>query len=265
MDDDVELHRLRERVYGAEGATATPDIIERLAELEERARRSAVPVRVAAPAPVGALDPTRPSSPVGPRTDASAATGAFASFAPGGAPGTSAPDGDPDRTPAEIPDAASSPPRRLLRIVATAVGALVVLGVGIAIGASTAPTAEATPDPAAAALPELTFPQTVEDVISAEILRDSGIDAGSTRYIATVSDFRIYLAQPDDGDGRCIVTFTSTDNRPWSAGCASGAQEGAAIFGVDESLTVAIGDPDDSDVTGIPIRLSPSVTAYVAQ
>ncbi|WP_144784002.1 hypothetical protein [Microbacterium sp. BH-3-3-3] len=261
MDDDVELHRLRERVYGAEGATATPDMIERLAELEERARRSAVPVVAAAAAPVGALDPTRPASPVGPRADASTASGAHALSEPG----TSAPDGDVDRTRATIPDAASSPPRRLLRIVATVVGALVVLGIGIAIGASTAPTVAATPDPAAAALPELTFPQTVEDVISAEILRDSGIDAGSTRYIATVSDFRIYLAQPDDGDGRCIVTFTSTDNRPWSAGCASGAQDGAAIFGVDESLTVAIGDPDDSDVTGIPIRLSPSVTAYVAQ
>ncbi|MFJ4159788.1 hypothetical protein [Microbacterium testaceum] len=256
MDDDVELHRLRERVYGAEGATATPEMIERLAELEERARRSAVPVAVAAPAPVGAPDP-----PVGPRADASTASEIFASPTPA----TSAPDGEVDRTPATIPDAAASSPRRVLRIIATVVGALVVLGIGIAIGASTAPTVAATPDPAAAALPELTFPQTVEDVISAEILRDSGIDAGSTRYIATVSDFRIYLAQPDDGDGRCIVTFTSTDNRPWSAGCASGAQEGAAIFGVDESLTVAIGDPDGSDVTGIPIRLSPSVTAYVAQ
>ncbi|SDO80751.1 hypothetical protein SAMN04487788_1011 [Microbacterium testaceum StLB037] len=261
MDDDVELHRLRERVYGAEGATATPDMIERLAELEERARRSAVPVTAAAPAPVGALDPTRPSSPVGPRADPSTASDAYALSEPG----TSEPDGEVDRTRATIPDATASPPRRLLRIIATVVGALVVLGIGIAIGASTAPTVAATPDPAAAALPELTFPQTVEDVISAEILRDSGIDAGSTRYIATVSDFRIYLAQPDDGDGRCIVTFTSTDNRPWSAGCASGAQEGAAIFGVDESLTVAIGDPDGSDVTGIPIRLSPSVTAYVAQ
>ncbi|WP_295852799.1 hypothetical protein [uncultured Microbacterium sp.] len=265
MDDDVELHRLRERVYGAGGATATPEMIERLAELEERARRTAVPVTVAAPASVEAPDSHRPPSPVGARAEAPAALGALASSAPGEAPGASTPDGDANRPPATIPDAASSPPRRLLRIIATAVGALVVLGIGIAIGASTAPTVETTPDPAAAAFPELTFPQTVEDVISAEILRDSGIDAGSTRYIATVSDFRIYLAQPDDGDGRCIVTFTSTDNRPWSAGCASGAQEGAAIFGVDDTLTVAIGDPDDSDVTGIPIRLSPSVTAYVAQ
>ena len=122
-----------------------------------------------------------------------------------------------------------------------------------------------TADPAAAAYPELTFPQTIEDVISADILSDSGIAAASTRYIATVRDFRIYLAQPDDGDGRCIVAFTSTDNRPWSAGCASGDQKDAAVFGVDEGLTVAVDDPDDGEVTGIPIRLSDSVTAYVAQ
>ncbi|WP_150955003.1 hypothetical protein [Microbacterium testaceum] len=245
MDDDVELRRLRERVYGAEGASATPAMIERLAELEDRARADSSPDV----APDPACTASAPDAP---------APGALAPESPAADIPTPA---DPPR----IPDATRLTPRRVLRVAVTAVGALVMLGIGIAIGASTAPTMAATPDPAAAAYPELTFPQTVEDVISADILRDSGIDAGSTRYIATVSDFRIYLAQPDDGDGRCVVTFTSTDNRPWSAGCASGAQEGAAIFGVDETLTVAIGDPDDSDVTGIPIRLSPSVTAYVAQ
>ncbi|MDQ1082025.1 MULTISPECIES: hypothetical protein [Microbacterium] len=38
MDDDVELRRLRERVYGVAGARATPAMIVRLAELEDRAR-----------------------------------------------------------------------------------------------------------------------------------------------------------------------------------------------------------------------------------
>lgn len=258
MDDDVELRGLRERVYGAEGATATPAMIERLAELEDRARRSALSDTATAPGPAGpAPAPGHPvPAPVAAPTPAGTATGPAAPTPP-------ADTLDPIDPP--TPDAGPLTPRRVLRIVLTGVGALALIGIGIAIGASIAPTMAATADPAAAAFPELTFPQTVEDVISAEILRDSGIDAGSTRYIATVSDFRIYLAQPDDGDGRCIVTFTSTDNRPWSAGCASGAQEGAAIFGVDDSLTVAIGDPDDSDVTGIPIRLSPSVTAYVAQ
>jgi len=251
MDDDVELRRLRERVYGAEGASATPAMIERLAELEERVRRSG-----SSAAPESAGSTPAPVAPVAVRS----VPGAAAPLEDPPTPGAAAPDEDPS-----TPDAAPLTPRRVLRLVLLSVGALALLGIGIAIGASVAPTMAATPNPASAAYPELTFPQTIEDVISADILRDSGIDAGSTRYIATVSDFRIYLAQPDDGDGHCIVAFTSTDNRPWSAGCASGAQEGAAIFGVDETLTVAIGDPDDSDVTGIPIRLSPSVTAYVTQ
>lgn len=229
MDDDAELRLLRERVYGVEGASASPEAIARLAELEESGRRAGsgdgTPVRSPGPPPAEVADET------------------------------------PD---AETPDALPSAPRALPRWVLAAVGAVALVGIGIAIGASLALPA-ASADPAAAELPELTFPQTVEDVISADILLDSGIDPASTRYIATVSDFRIYLARPDDGDGRCIATFTSTDNRPWSAGCASGEQIGAAVFGIDDGLTVAIGEPVESAVTGIPIRLSESVTAYVAQ
>ncbi len=130
---------------------------------------------------------------------------------------------------------------------------------------SVAPDTASTPDPAAALYPELTFAQTIEDAISADVLRDSAIDSGSTRYIATVSDFQIFFAQPDDGDGRCIITFTATENRPWTAACASSAQEGAAVFRIDDRLSVAIGTPDVSQVGGIPIRLSESVTAYVAR
>lgn len=225
MDDDVELRRLREQVYGVDGAAATPAMIARLAELEESTRR-----------PTVAEDP-----------------------------------------PAETPDAESPAPvaevaepaarRSALRWALGAVAAVALVGLGVAIGSTFAapPSTAATADPAEASLPELTFPQTAEDVISAEILSDSGIDPASTRYIATVSDFRIYLARPDDGDGRCIATFTSTENRPWSAGCASGAQVGAAVFGIDDRLTVAIGEPVSSGVDGIPIRLSDSVTAFVAR
>ncbi|KTR96140.1 hypothetical protein NS220_03470 [Microbacterium testaceum] len=225
MDDDVELRRLREQVYGVDGAAATPAMIARLAQLEESTRR-----------PTVAEDP-----------------------------------------PAETPDAESPAPaaevvepparRSVVRWAIGAVAAAALVGFGIAIGSTLAapPSTAATADPAEESLPELTFPQTAEDVISAEILRDSGIDPASTRYIATVSDFRIYLARPDDGDGRCIATFTSSENRPWSAGCASGAQVGAAVFGIDERLTVAIGEPVSSGVDGIPIQLSDSVTAFVAR
>lgn len=244
MDDDVELRRLRERVYGPEGATATPAMRERLAELENRVRR---PAEVAHPA------------------------------APADAPGTAISDA---AAPAPAPAAVSAgaeievaPLSRTRRWTLIAVGAVALLAVGVAVGAAvtapapavTANPAAATADPAAAQYPELTFPQTIEDAISADVLRDSAIDSGSTRYIATVSDFQIFFAQPDDGDGRCIITFTATDNRPWSAACASGAQEGTVVFGIDDRLKVAIGDPAGADVGGIPIRLSESVTAFVAR
>ncbi|PVE78798.1 hypothetical protein [Microbacterium testaceum] len=235
MDEDAELNRLRERIYGVDGASASAAEIARLRELEERQRGG------------GRAAPAAEQQAVG---------------------GRDAVDRPGDDAAAPVPDDGSpgpAPARRAVRWTLTALGAAALVGIGIAIGSSLAPTPAASADPAAAELPELTFPQTVEDVISADILRDSGIDPASTRYIATVSDFRIYLAVPDDGDGRCIATFTSADNRPWSAGCVSGAQEGAAVFGVDDSLTVAIGTASPSTVTGIPIRLSDSVTAYVAR
>lgn len=235
MDEDAELNRLRERIYGVDGASASAAEIARLRELEERQRGGVATAAAAEQQAVGGRD---------------------------------AVDRPDDDAVAPVPDdgsAGPAPARRAVRWTLTALGAAALVGIGIAIGSSLAPTPAASADPAAAELPELTFPQTVEDVISADILRDSGIDPASTRYIATVSDFRIYLAVPDDGDGRCIATFTSADNRPWSAGCVSGAQEGAAVFGVDDSLTVAIGTASPSTVTGIPIRLSDSVTAYVAR
>ncbi|MBN9211302.1 MAG: hypothetical protein BGO45_05415 [Microbacterium sp. 71-36] len=215
--DDVELARLRERVYGGRGSAPTVEEIARLSALEDRARADPAPDEPAPTAPVERDEPT---------------------------------------------DATPRPPRRVTRGILTALGAVALLGLGIAIGFAAA-TQPAPTDATASGLPELAFVQTSEDVISGDILSDSGIDPASIRYIATIRDFRIYLAVPDDGDGRCIAVFTSTDNRPWSAGCASGAQPGAAVFGVDENLSVAIGDPADDTVAGTPIRLSDSVTAYV--
>lgn len=251
MDDDGELGRLRERVYGADGGSATPEMIARLVELEDDARR------MPSGGPAAADDvPPHPSTPVS-KPDAAA---------PDARPSPPRDEtGNPsvETVGAPLAGPADRPPRRILRWTLTAVGAAALVGVGIAIGSSMAMPA-ATADPAVSDLPEMAFPQTTEDVISADIMRDSGIDAASTRYIATIDDFRIYLARPDDGDGRCIVAFTSSDNRPWSAGCASGAQTGAAVFGIDQSLTVAIGQPSGDQVAGEPLRLSDSVTAYVA-
>jgi hypothetical protein len=235
-DDDVELVRLRERVYGGRGSAPSDDDIARLSALEDRNR-----ARVAHDAP--ALDP--PSSP------------AVAPAEPQVAGPTDAPaaDGSTSGEPVARP---------VLRRVLTALAALALVGLGVAIG-FVAATPSAPADVSASTLPELAFVQTAEDVISGDILSDSGIDPASIRYIATIRDFRIYLAVPDDGDGECIAVFTSTENRPWSAGCASGGQPGAAVFGVDDKLTVAIGDPADDAVAGTPVRLSESVTAYVRQ
>ncbi|WP_278102955.1 hypothetical protein AB0870_16350 [Microbacterium proteolyticum] len=221
-DVDVELVHLRERVYGGRGSAPTEAEIARLAALEDRARAGAAP---AVPDP----DPETPAD---------------------------------DAQPPDDPAVPRAPTRPVARRVLTALGAVVLIGLGGAIGFALAhvPTPA---DSSAPLLPELAFVQTSEDVISADILSDSGIDPASIRYIATIRDFRIYLAVPDDGDGRCIAVFTSTDNRPWSAGCASGGEPGAAVFGVDENLSVAIGDPADDTVAGTPIRLSESVTAYV--
>ena len=250
MDDDVELRRLRERVYGVGGAPATPAMIERLAELEDRVRPA-----VGVVDPLASTDSTR--APV--ESEGIDGPGDSGDPADGGAPADAS----------ASADGAASSSRPVLRGVLTAVGAIALLGVGSAVGSAATASMPADPaatvDPAAAMYPELTFPQTIEDAIPADVLRDSAIDSGSTRYIATVSNFRIFFAQPAGGDGRCIITFTAIDDRPWSAGCASGTQEGAAVFGVDDGLTVAIGDRDDSEIDGIPIRLSESVTAYVAR
>lgn len=225
-DDDLELVRLRERVYGGGESAPSDDDIARLSLLEDR-------LRVYAALDAAAVEPRDAAEPPG-------------------APAA-------DELPSAVPLA-----RPLLRRTLTALAAVALVGLGVAIGFAAA-TQPAPADASAPALPELAFAQTAEDVISGDILSDSGIDPASIRYIATIRDFRIYLAVPDDGDGTCIAVFTSTDNRPWSAGCASGGQPGAAVFGVDEKLTVAIGDPADDAVAGTPVRLSESVTAYVRQ
>lgn len=224
-DEDVELARLRERVCGGRGTAPTADEIARLSTLEDQIRADPAQDAPAPPAPPAPSTPPAPDEPM---------------------------------------DATPRTPRPVTRGILTALAAVGLVGLGAAIGFAAA-TQPAPADASAPALPELAFAQTAEEVISGDILSDSGIDPASIRYIATIRDFRIYLAVPDDGDGECIAVFTSTENRPWSAGCASGGRPGAAVFGVDEKLTVAIGDPADDAVAGTPVRPSESVTAYVRQ
>jgi hypothetical protein len=62
----------------------------------------------------------------------------------------------------------------------------------------------------------------------------------------------------------CVVTFTVDDGEPWAAGCTTGGPfDDGAVFGVDEHLSIALGDASRMSIKGTPVRLSDSVTAFV--
>lgn len=167
-----------------------------------------------------------------------------------------------------IVDATPHRPRALAVIVAV-VAAAALIGAGYAAGAASPSLAAASPAPSASTAspyPELAFPQTDDDKISSGIIADSGIDPTSTRYIAVMRGFRVFLAERERGDGVCVVTFIAVNDQPWSAGCtAGGALDDGAVFGVDRRLSIALGDPSRVSIRGLPVRLSESVTAYLTE
>jgi hypothetical protein len=237
-DDDVELTRLRERVYGDNDTPATAEEISRLAALEEgiRARRS--------PAPT---PETQPRS------------------------GASAPPTVPTDLPQPVEDGqtdARAHPHRALAVIAALTAAGVLLGAGYAAGVGMPAFVGASPTPSptsGAPYPELRFPQTDDDVIPVSIIDDSNIDPTSTRYIAVMRGFRVFLAQRERGGGVCVVTLIVVNDQPWSAGCTTGGPfDDGAVFGVDRNLNIALGDTSRMSVRGTPVRLSESVTAYVS-
>lgn len=240
--DDVELRRLRERVYGGTGDPPTPDEIARLGALEDVLRRDAVraPHAPASKAPSPAVP--APAGPVLAATDEG--------DRPEGR------DADPHRP-------------RVFSLIVGVVAALALLGAGYAAGVASPAfvAASATPSPSASPrFPELTFPQTDDDVVTAQLIDDSGIDPATTRYIAVVRGFRVYLAKRERGEGSCVVTFVDADDEPWAAGCTTGGPfDDAAVFGVDQHLSIAIGDTSRMTITGTPVRLSESVTAYITE
>ncbi|MGC0369260.1 hypothetical protein [Microbacterium sp. SLBN-111] len=228
-DDDVELNHLRERVYGEAGGPATEAEIARLAALEEELRAGRAPTPVEQPV-------TAEPSPVAP--------------------------------PEPIVDAPPHRPRALAVIV-TVVAAAALIGAGYAAGVASPSLAAASPTPSASTAspyPELAFPQTDDDKISSGIIADSGIDPASTRYIAVMRGFRVFLAARERGDGVCVVTFIAVNDQPWSAGCtAGGTLDAGAVFGVDRRLSIALGAPSRVSIRGLPVRLSESVTAYLTE
>ncbi len=242
-DDDVELNRLRARVYGETGTPATPAEMARLAALEDTARVQRAP----------------------------ASTPSVGSAAPPGAapPGAAPPDAAaPDETADEVRDATARRPRALA-VIAGLTAAGVMLGAGYAAGVAAPAFVGVSPSPSptpSVRYPELAFPQTDDDVISAGIIEDSGIDPASTRYIAVMRGFRVFLAQRQRGEGVCVVTFTVADGEPWAAGCTTGGPfDDGAVFGIDQHLSIALGDASRMSIEGTPVRLSESVTAFVAE
>ncbi|CAH0147684.1 hypothetical protein [Microbacterium sp. Bi128] len=237
-DDDVELNHLRARVYGETGTPATPAEMARLAALEDTARVQRAP----APTPsVGSDAPPDAAVP-----DAAA----------------------PDETADEVTDATARRPRALA-VIAGLTAAGVMLGAGYAAGVAAPAFVGVSPSPSptpSVRYPELAFPQTDDDVISASIIEDSGIDPASTRYIAVMRGFRVFLAQRQRGEGVCVVTFTVADGEPWAAGCTTGGPfDDGAVFGIDQHLSIALGDASRMSIDGTPVRLSESVTAFVAE
>lgn len=237
-DDDVELNRLRARVYGETGTPATPAEMARLAALEDTARVQR------APAPTPSVGSDAP--PAAAVLDAAA----------------------PDETAGEVTDATARRPRALA-VIAGLTAAGVMLGAGYAAGVAAPAFVGVSPSPSptpSVRYPELAFPQTDDDVISAGIVEDSGIDPASTRYIAVMRGFRVFLAQRQRGEGVCVVTFTVADGEPWAAGCTTGGPfDDGAVFGIDQHLSIALGDASRMSIDGTPVRLSESVTAFVAE
>lgn len=235
-DDDVELNRLRERVYGGTGTPATADEVARLAALEEHFRAARAPIPAPGSVPAAA--------------DLAAET----------APDVPEPEEHADATPRR---------HRALAVVAAVVAAGVLLGAGYAAGIASPAlvSAASTPSPSPSErYPELLFPQTDDDLISASIIDDSGIDPATTRYIAVTRGFRVFLAEPVRGQGVCVVTFIVVNDQPWSAGCTTGGPfDDGAVFGIDQHLSIALGDASRMSIRGTPVRLSESVTAYVVE
>ena len=145
-------------------------------------------------------------------------------------------------------------------LVAVAVAsALALLGFGVGVTVASPAQAEA--------LPEFNVPQTEEDVLPLNAI-DPSVDPASTRFIAQIDGYAIFLAQPAEFEGICIVSLPVGPTQPQSVaepqsiGCAAGTGvTGGARFGVGQTLEIAVGEAGAPE-QGVPVRLSESITAY---
>lgn len=145
---------------------------------------------------------------------------------------------------------------------AGAIGVLLVAA-GLAVGflggwfgASTVPAVQGS---VGLTLPELMRPATDEDVLD---VTDADIDPSTTRYIATIDGFEVFLGRNIDQSMICVLTVNEvTGDR--GNGCTLWNGGGNVDFasGVTPNLTIALGDVEGMGISGERVQLSESVLA----
>jgi hypothetical protein len=175
-------------------------------------------------------------------------------------------EGDAPPRPALRPDVvAVGPARRAARR-----GAMPVLltaaicAIGGAVAASVTATAVAAP--AAPGFPEFASVQTAADALPDIVLSAivPAILPSSTRFIGRVDDIDLYLAQPRDYPGVCIVSRSDDADAALSVGCggATGPGTGGLLRGVSGRLSVTVGDLAGPPPLGDRMALSDSVAVF---
>ena len=113
-------------------------------------------------------------------------------------------------------------------------------------------------------LPELATSQSEEDVIPPgyDLVGAPSLEPASTRFIARIEGFDVFLGQQVNSPYLCLVTFR-LDQPPVTSTvvtCGGSVATGGMLANLDETLDIVVGEV--AGITGSPIPLSESVTAY---
>ena len=113
-------------------------------------------------------------------------------------------------------------------------------------------------------LPELATSQSEEDVIPPgyDLVGAPSLEPASTRFIARIEGFDVFLGQQVNSPYLCLVTFR-LDQPPSTSTvvtCGGSVATGGMLAILNEKLDVVVGEV--AGITGSPIPLSESVTAY---
>ena len=108
--------------------------------------------------------------------------------------------------------------------------------------------------------------KTQEDIGLVELLDPvaDSVDLTSTRFIARVDGYDVFLARPAGLPGVCVFVRVAGSDALSGAGCSENpVGRGSVGFSGVGGLTVFVGDIDRPP-TGQPVQLSESVIAYVS-